>query len=463
MTQSQFFKEFVNERLTAAGEEIFRLFEQTVLRYEEEINRQQRLLSIGLLKPESHIQPQRTEIFAGDEEQLDGQSWQQLQQPQQPNTFLQTKSTGIQCEPNINLIVDQKVQLSIGEEKEEELVSEPNMQKSDHGKDQSPFVRSLVCTTKDDPAGNVSLVVIKAESVQVEDYCEDDFSNNFEKNERLKEESVSREITTSMDQGEENEHVQCSYCAETFPDFTTCQIHMWSHGGEKPFNCDTCGKSFSTKELVKRHMITHTGLRPFACDVCGKTFNCSSNCETHMKTHSDERPHVCTICGKGFIRGADLTRHYRTHTGSKPFTCGVCGKTFACSSNRFTHMKTHSDEKPHVCSTCGKSFSRNADLRRHLRSHTGEKPYRCKYCSQEFPYHTSLKNHLLTHTGEKPYMCMWCGKRFALKFSLKTHTRIHTGERPYKCNECGKSFSNSTSLSVHRMTHTSQTHVTNCV
>ena len=39
-------REFVNERLTAAAEEILGVFERTIVEYEEEIDRQRRLLNI---------------------------------------------------------------------------------------------------------------------------------------------------------------------------------------------------------------------------------------------------------------------------------------------------------------------------------------------------------------------------------------------------------------------------------
>ncbi|GLD50643.1 zinc finger protein 250-like protein [Lates japonicus] len=55
----QCLREFVNERLTAAAEEISRVFEQTIVEYEEEIDRQRRLLDI-VWKPE--IRLHRTEL-----------------------------------------------------------------------------------------------------------------------------------------------------------------------------------------------------------------------------------------------------------------------------------------------------------------------------------------------------------------------------------------------------------------
>lgn len=46
MTSVETFRGFINERLSAAADEIFRVFRNTVVEYEEEINRQRRLLDL---------------------------------------------------------------------------------------------------------------------------------------------------------------------------------------------------------------------------------------------------------------------------------------------------------------------------------------------------------------------------------------------------------------------------------
>lgn len=51
MSSALCFRKFVSERLTAATEEILGVFEKTILVYEEEINRQRKLLDI-VLKPQ---------------------------------------------------------------------------------------------------------------------------------------------------------------------------------------------------------------------------------------------------------------------------------------------------------------------------------------------------------------------------------------------------------------------------
>ncbi|CAB1442449.1 unnamed protein product, partial [Pleuronectes platessa] len=51
MSSVQYLREFISERLTAAAEEIFTVFEKTIVQYEEEVDRQRRLLET-VLKPE---------------------------------------------------------------------------------------------------------------------------------------------------------------------------------------------------------------------------------------------------------------------------------------------------------------------------------------------------------------------------------------------------------------------------
>ena len=51
MSSLECLRELINERLTAAAEEIFRVVQKTIVEYEEKISRQRRLLDV-LLKPE---------------------------------------------------------------------------------------------------------------------------------------------------------------------------------------------------------------------------------------------------------------------------------------------------------------------------------------------------------------------------------------------------------------------------
>ncbi|XP_035999508.1 uncharacterized protein LOC110368458 isoform X3 [Fundulus heteroclitus] len=55
MSSSQSLREFIRERLTAAAEEIFTEFDKTIVHYEEELDRQRRLLEI-CYKPQINLQ-----------------------------------------------------------------------------------------------------------------------------------------------------------------------------------------------------------------------------------------------------------------------------------------------------------------------------------------------------------------------------------------------------------------------
>ncbi|XP_040911729.1 uncharacterized protein LOC121193440 isoform X2 [Toxotes jaculatrix] len=79
MSSVQYLREFVSERLTAAAEEIFGVFEQTIVEYEAEIDRQRRLLDI-VWKPEiklHRIELPQQHVCKEEEVLTDQQLWNQ--------------------------------------------------------------------------------------------------------------------------------------------------------------------------------------------------------------------------------------------------------------------------------------------------------------------------------------------------------------------------------------------------
>ncbi|XP_077416789.1 uncharacterized protein LOC144048545 isoform X2 [Vanacampus margaritifer] len=165
----------------------------------------------------------------------------------------------------------------------------------------------------------------------------------------------------------------------------------------------------------------------------------------------DDKQSKCSQ--KGTPKKKPLRKRSKLPTHKEHFSCSVCGKNFTCKSHWMRHMKTHSGEKSFCCSVCGKTFSRKEHMQLHMRTHTGEKPFRCSVCGATFSVKQSMKKHMRRHTGEKPFSCSFCGTTFSRKESLDKHMRVHTGEKPFSCSVCGGSFAQRSNMTRHMQIH----------
>ncbi|XP_041639125.1 oocyte zinc finger protein XlCOF8.4-like isoform X2 [Cheilinus undulatus] len=82
-----------------------------------------------------------------------------------------------------------------------------------------------------------------------------------------------------------------------------------------------------------------------SCKECGKGFSFACQLEVHMRWHTKEKPYSCAVCRKSFTTVSMLKRHHRIHTGEKPFSCHVCGKCFNQSAHLNTHFRLHTRER----------------------------------------------------------------------------------------------------------------------
>ncbi|XP_054467309.1 zinc finger protein 93-like [Anoplopoma fimbria] len=431
MSSVESLREFVTERLTAAAQEIFGVFEKTIFQYEEEVDRQRRLLDV-VWKPA--IKLHRIELpkqhVCEEEEVL---SDQQLC-VQERNSSLDQEDPEppqVKEEQEEPCTSQEGEQLELKQETETFMLT-PSYEESDHSKDQTLNMSSdeNQSMVEETPLGYTSV-----ERSVVPEPNEDHqlLSHNSHADKSQDQKGGNRRCSESTNELKKIHHKSNSQGHNVYNPIIS-PIHCITSTGKEFLQCDTCGKHFKYKSTLERHLRIHTGEKPYSCDTCGKRFSRSSTLNSHMRVHTGEKPYPCITCGKIFSQISTLNAHAKIHSGEKPYSCNSCGKIFSRTSLLRSHLRIHTGEKPYSCKTCGKKFNRKSILITHMRIHTGEKPYSCNTCGKKFSWEKLLKAHSRVHTGEKPYSCKTCGKTFSWTSQLKTHKRVHTGEKSLKQN-----------------------------
>ncbi|XP_070840652.1 zinc finger protein 771-like [Chaetodon trifascialis] len=344
MSKVQMMRAFVNQRLTAAAEEIFGLFERTIAEYEEEMVRQSRLL---------RDQPAAFPEFKEDPPE------QQQQQQQQGSPSLDQDPKKPQ----------------IKEEHEELWTNEDGEQPRGPEEADTSFL--------------FTSVPVKSE----EDDEEEPQSSQLHQGQT----EENRDAEHLKTEGDEEDCGGSEPARSCNPDYlqpagsktSLCSETEDRHGGLKQIR----DPQSDLNTLKSNDMGCNEAKKCFSCSECGKRCGNKDHLQIHMKRHSGGKTFACPFCGKKFTKRSNLTTHLRVHTGEKPFTCSVCNTSFSLRCTLVNHMRVHTGEKPFTCSVCSKRFSKKANLTTHMALHTEEKPFRCSICDKRFTWHSQVKNH----------------------------------------------------------------------
>ncbi|KAI4810822.1 hypothetical protein KUCAC02_013751 [Chaenocephalus aceratus] len=346
------------QRVTAANEEIFALFEQKIAELEEELllskeenKRLQKLLD-AVLQPQLRIHRADVQQLVVVKEELlpDQQEWSTSlnQEDPEPPPHIKQEQKGEQLQELEEAEITKSTFTPDPVKSEDDEVkpqsSHPHQRQTEHMETEADGddCRGPEPARSSDPESSLQ--------PKTEDHSGDSSEPDTEDSSEPDTEDSSEPDTEDSSE----------------PD--TEDIADWK---------ETREPASGSNSLKNRHESVSDPQRSaekkqFTCSVCKKAFSQSAYLKTHMRIHTGEKPFTCTVCKKAFPQRGHLKTHMTIHTGDKPFTCTVCKKAFSHSGSLKAHMRVHTGEKPFTCSVCKKYFSRNDHLKRHMRKHTGE-------------------------------------------------------------------------------------------
>lgn len=447
MSKVQVLRELVKQRLAAAAEEIFGLFEEAIA---EEMERQRSLQEVRL-------EPERSRADV----------YRFIVRNEEAHPVLEDRTSRL----------DKDAECPQIKEENEQLQALQEVKFAEFG--------PISVKSEEDGEKTQDSLLYHSQSLVAED-CRSPNTND--------------KPPDSSEVGPEMKRVQrSSRKPHSGSNFLKNRDRDWS---DRPFCCSACGKRFSQNSNLKTHMRIHTGEKPFSCSFCSKRFVQKVHLKLHVARHTGEKLFGCSICDQRFNWLYQLKNHHCANRAAaeqmqragpaEPDGYSQTGiedsdsqSSEAQSSILVNYVGLDNDRKPFSCPECSKTFSQKAHLQEHLQCHSGEKLFGCSLCNHSFRWSKQLQRHMTSHQKQEGLSCTVCNKMFKWRYQLRVHQCVgaefsqphHNQMRPpsdcsslpvpvscegrrakrqFPCSQCGKVFSLKDALLRHLRCHTGQ-------
>ncbi|XP_038574569.1 zinc finger protein 135-like isoform X1 [Micropterus salmoides] len=509
MSKVQTLRAFVQQRLSAAAEEIFELFERTIAEYEEELCGQRKLLD-AVFKPEVRLHRADVQLLVSKEEvppeQQELSPTMDQEDPPEPTHIKRKWSSCMDQEdpPELPLIkeewspildqedppepphikekwshsldqVDPPEPLHIKDEQEELWTSQEGEQLrglEEAEINKSPFTPVPVKSEEDNEEKPQSSQLHQRLTEQMETDGEGcrgpEPARNSDADGHLQPEiddnmSHSEPETDDSSDWEETREPQSG--SNSLQNNEVPGRDQECSTGTTPSSSSECAASSGHKE----HDELQTGDKALSCYVCGKTFLRKNTLTDHMRRHPVKIIYSCSVCEKTFISESSLSSHERSHAVEKPFCCPYCGRRYSKEKCLMSHL----EEKYLRCSVCKETFQCRQYFVKHMEGHkNGNKGYGCSVCGKIFSRWSQLNSHqcvVLEETrdrqsGSKPSQNNDVPGRDQECSTVKTPSsssecatssghKPQTEEKPFRCSVCGKTYVLENTLKKHMRLH----------